>query len=80
MRLSKWPGLKPNLLLLNNALTQTGWKGEAPDENNWRDLLYEKTAGTAWEKVRRDVENFLENTSDREIFTKENILGLVKPK
>ena len=78
--LSKWPGLKPNLLLLNNALAQTGWKGDSPGENNWRDLLYEKTAGTDWEKVRRDVENFLENPSDREIFTRENTLGLIKPK
>jgi len=76
--LSKWPGLKPNLVLLNNALTQTGWKGEFPGENNWRAMLYERTAGTDWEKVRRDVENFLENPSDREIFTKENILGLIK--
>lgn len=76
--LSKWPGLKPNLVLLNNALTQTGWKGEFPGENNWRAMLYEKSAGTDWEKVRHDVENFLENPSDREIFTKENILGLLK--
>lgn len=76
--LSKWPGLRPNLILLRNALNQTGWKGALPAEDNWRDMLFEKTAGTDWGKVRRDVENFLENPSDREIFAKENILGLIK--
>ena len=76
--LSKWPDLKPNMVLLGNALKQTGWKGEIFGEDNWRDILYKKTLETDWEKVRRDVENFLENTSDKEIFTKENILGLIK--
>jgi len=76
--LSKWQGIKPNIILLNNALRQMGWKGEFPGENNWRGMLYEKTARTDWEKVRRDAENFPENLSDREIFTKENILGLIK--
>ncbi len=75
--LSKWQRLKPNLILLGNALTQTGWEGELPLENSWRNMLYKKTAGTNWEKVRRDVENFMENPSDREIFTKENVLGLI---
>ena len=43
-------------------------------------MLYDKTSRTDWEKVRHDVENFLENPSDREIFTKENILSLIKGK
>lgn len=76
--LSKWPGLSPNIILLNNALKQTGWKGGPIAAGGWRDIIYEKTARTDWEKVRRDVENFLENPSDRDVFTKENILGLIR--
>lgn len=29
----EWPG--PNLLLLNNALEQTGWTGSTVDEKSW---------------------------------------------
>jgi hypothetical protein len=76
--LSKWPDLKPNLVMLGNALKQTGWEGASPGEDTWRKMLYEKIAAANWEKVRRDVENFLENSADRDIFTKENVLGLVK--
>ncbi len=75
--LSKWPALKPNLVLLGNALQQSGWKGALPGEGTWRGLLYEKMAAADWEKVRRDVESFLENPADRDIFTRENVLGLI---
>lgn len=75
--LSKWPDLKPNLVMLGNALKQSSWKGEFPEEATWRKMLYEKTAAADWQKVKRDVENFLETPGDRDIFTKENILGLI---
>jgi hypothetical protein len=75
--LSRWPALKPNLVMLGNALKQTGWKGECPGEKTWRKMLYEKAAAADWGKVRRDVEYFLENPGDRDIFSKENILGLI---
>jgi hypothetical protein len=77
--LSKWQGLVPNIVLLNNALSQTGWKGNSVSEKNWKDLIYKKISEADWEKVRRDVKNFLENPSDREIFTQENVKGLIKP-
>ena len=78
--LSRWPDLKPNLVMLGNALNQTGWKGLFPGEETWREMLYEKTAAVDWEKVRRDVGNFLENPADRDIFTKENVLGIISKK
>lgn len=76
--LSKWKGLSPNLTLLKNALAQTGWEKGYPDENNWRDYVYEAVKKVQWEKVRSDIQNFLENPSDMEIFSQENILNLVK--
>ncbi len=76
--LSRWKGIVPNLALLNTALKQTGWKGAAVTSGNWRGLLYKAVKGTDWKKVRRDVENFLENPSDLDVFTQENVLGLLK--
>ncbi|MFH0763664.1 MAG: nucleotidyl transferase AbiEii/AbiGii toxin family protein [Candidatus Omnitrophota bacterium] len=76
--LSKWKGLSPNLTLLKNALTQTGWKDGFPDENNWRDYVYEAVKKVQWEKVRSDIRNFLENPSDLEVFSQKNVLNLIK--
>jgi len=76
--LSRWKGLAPNFDLLKNALKQTGWKGEIPTETTWKDFIYKVVQDTEWVKVKKDVENFLEKPSDIEIFTKANILGLIK--
>lgn len=76
--LSKWKGLSPNIILLQNALTQTDWKGVIPEEDNWKELLCKTIEETNWKKVLQDVENFLENSKDKNIFTKENILHLLK--
>ncbi len=76
--LSRWKGIVPNIKLLNNALKQTGWKGTAVSAANWRDVLYEAVKKADWKKVKKDVENFLENPSDLNVFTQENVLGLLK--
>ena len=76
--LSRWKDITPNVILLHNALRQTRWEGEIPTENNWRDCLYRVVAKADWRKVRQDVENFLENPSDMNIFTQENVLALIK--
>lgn len=77
--LSRWRELLPNIILLQNALLQTGWKGEIPSQENWRDFLYKVVVAIDWNKVKKDVENFLESPSDMNIFTKENVLKLIKP-
>lgn len=77
--LSRWRGLAPNFTLLQNALRQAGWEaGPLPMESAWRPLIYEVVERTDWKKVKADVENFLENPSDLNVFTKENVLELVK--
>ncbi|MBI4430571.1 MAG: nucleotidyl transferase AbiEii/AbiGii toxin family protein [Candidatus Omnitrophica bacterium] len=76
--LSKWGNLEPNVLLLRNALKQTGWKGTMPTKENWRQPLYEVIQKANWSRVRQDVGNFLENPKDLDILTKENILSLLK--
>ena len=78
--LSRWKDISPNFALLENGLLQTGWKGEMPSENNWRDFFYTIVAQADWEKVKKDVENFLENPSDLDIFSQENVLRLLSEK
>ncbi len=76
--LAKWRDLSPNFGFLANALRQTGWEQAFPDENTWRDIIYKAVDKTDWSVVKKDVENFLENESDLTIFTKDNILNLLK--
>jgi len=76
--LSKWKDLVPNFTFLANALKQTRWRGELPAYDNWRDLIYNTVKKTDWGSVRKDVENFLEHQADLAVFTKENVLGLLK--
>lgn len=78
--LSRFKNIEPNMDQLLNALRQTGWKQEFPAENNWREFLGRVVEKTDWKKVRPDVENFLERPTDLNIFTKENILELLKTK
>ncbi len=78
--LSRWRGLVPNLALLRNGLEQASWRGPLPTESTWRDPVYGFVEKIDWERVREDVQNFLENPSDLDVFTKDNVLGLVKEK
>jgi predicted nucleotidyltransferase component of viral defense system len=78
--LSKWKDLSPNLTLLENGLEQMKWKGAIPSKDDWRDFIYKVVKGTDWLKVRKDAENFLERSSDLDIFTKENVLALLDQK
>ncbi|KAF0135044.1 MAG: hypothetical protein FD145_182 [Candidatus Saganbacteria bacterium] len=75
--LSKWKDLTPNFLLLKNSLLQTSYGKEIPTEENWRGRLSEVIKSTDWDKVRKDIENFLEQPKDLEVFSKENILSLI---
>lgn len=76
--LSRWKGLAPNFVLLENALKQTGWEGEIPREGNWRGFLSNVARQADWKKVTQDVERFLENPQDLNVMTQENILRLLE--
>lgn len=69
-----WPS--PNLVLLNNALRQTGWT-EPLDEGTWRSRVAEKVRELPWEKVVQDVRPFLEDAREIELVTRENVLALL---
>ncbi|MFO7767590.1 MAG: nucleotidyl transferase AbiEii/AbiGii toxin family protein [bacterium] len=71
----RWPG--PNLTLLNNVLTQTGWEGPDLQESTWRGVVEEKVGALDWDTARADVEPFLEPGPHTDLFTREHLLGLL---
>lgn len=70
-----WPA--PNLTYLRNALQQTGWDGPVLDEENWRNILWQRLEGIDWKKVITDVRPFLENVDTLELLTQENFFRLL---
>ena len=78
--LSRWKDLAPNMDLLRNALEQTGWSRKMPTADTWAGIVIEVVRKADWNKVRKDVGNFLENPSDMEIFSKENLIMLLERK
>jgi hypothetical protein len=70
-----WPA--PNLVLLQNALQQTGWDGPSPSQDNWQTILMEYFAKIDWERSQSDVKPFLENPNDITLLTQENFERLL---
>lgn len=71
----RWPA--PNLVLLNNALLQTGWAGDPLTESNWREAVRRRLQTIAWERVIADVRPFLEPGADSTLLTRENLLRVL---
>jgi predicted nucleotidyltransferase component of viral defense system len=70
-----WP--EPNLTLLANALSQTGWQGPPLTSDNWRKVVFEKLETLDWKAVLTDVIPFLEKQEDIPLITLENTARLL---
>lgn len=70
-----WPS--PNLMLLNNALRQTGRMGPELTAEAWRVAVRERLEGLAWDRVVADVRPFLEPGAGVGLLTRENLLRLL---
>ena len=70
-----WP--QPNIILLNNALKQTGWQGQAITIENWKNETAQRISQYDWNKVIADVLPFIERQQELKLLTKENILKLL---
>jgi hypothetical protein len=70
-----WPA--PNLVLLNNALAQTGWKGPALDEAGWVEAVRARLRSVKWDTLAADVSPLLESAEDRELLTRETLTHLL---
>ncbi len=71
----QWP--MPNIILLNNALKQTCWKGPEVDQNNWRDIISLRVKEIDWKKAKEDTVPFLEREAEKYLLTKDNCLNLL---
>jgi hypothetical protein len=66
-----WPA--PNLVLLNNALRQTGWSGSRLTPGTWRENLRAHLRKIPWKKVLADVEPFLVSQQESALLSRENL-------
>ena len=71
----RWP--EPNLVLLNNALDQSGWKGGELSKDNWRNVIQERIKVMSWDRVLDDVTPFLEKETELQMLTRDNLLALL---
>jgi predicted nucleotidyltransferase component of viral defense system len=72
-----WP--EPNLVLLNNALAQTGWAGPLLQAGNWREAIQNRLKAIDWKAAVADVRPFLERPAEIDLLTLENFNRLLKP-
>lgn len=70
-----WPA--PNLILLNNALQQTGWDAEPLTDDSWRQAVRHRLQSVAWEPVADDVRPFLDSSADAGLLTAENLMRVL---
>ena len=70
-----WP--PPNLVLLNNALRQTGWNGEELSGESWRAPVLDSVQKAEWSRIVTDVQPFLEDSSEINLLTRENLSRLI---
>jgi hypothetical protein len=66
-----WPA--PNLILLNNALVQTGWSGPRLTLETWRETLRNRLKDIPWQKALADVEPFLLSQQESALLNRKNL-------
>ena len=70
-----WP--PPNLVLLNNALAQTGWTSAPLSETSWVAAVRARLQSVRWEVLATEVRPLLESADDRALLTHETITSLL---
>ena len=71
-----WP--EPNILLLANALDQTGWSGPPVTGQSWRKQVAARLQAADWKLARDDVSPFLERKQDVDLVSEEVLLSLLQ--
>ena len=70
--------VKPNLILLNNAIEQTQKKTLNLSEQNFKDYLLENIKKVDFTAVKKDVERFLEDKSELTLFEPKVLADTIK--
>ncbi len=73
-----WP--PPNLVLLNNALRQSGWDAAPLTAAGWPAAIRERLEAADWSAARADVEPFLEPSAALDWLTLDNVRRLLTEK
>lgn len=76
--LSRPDYVDPNIPLLQNALTQTGWNSPQVTAENWRAVVADKILELDFAKIAEDVGPFLERPEDRALITREIVLSALQ--
>jgi hypothetical protein len=71
-----WPA--PNLVMLNAALAQSGWKGRALTERTWPKAVRARIADLPWPRLLADARPLLEPPADESFLTEETLVGLLE--
>src|SRR3970282_2056731 len=66
-----WP--PPNLVLLNHALAQTGWRHRPLTESGWVAAVRARLRSVRWAALAADVSPLLESPEDRALLTRETV-------
>lgn len=70
--------VKPNLVLLNNAIKQTHNVDAGITEGNFKSFLLERIEQIDFHKVRKDVERFLEDKNELDLLDTALIKGTIE--
>ena len=73
---SRWRSLRPNLVLLNNALKQQRSRFEPLRKDTWISAVRSKIEALDWDSVKDDVTPFLESEDDLTAFSHDALLTL----
>jgi len=71
-----WP--PPNLVMLNNALQQTGWTGDPLTQATWRGTVAEHLKKADWDNVLADVRPFVESAGELALLSQESLITLLE--
>ncbi len=73
----EWPA--PNLVLLDNALKQTGYQGQRITDDNWRAAVARALSSLDWSSAVAEVRPFLMGPEGAALLTPENLAHLLTP-
>lgn len=75
---SKFKGIEPNFIMLNNAMTQTSKDPVQFTPENWKAEIRKVVKTLDWEKVRDDVRRFLEDQGEIKLLTADTFITLLE--
>ncbi len=76
--LTKFKGLEPNFIMLNNAMVLDTRNPVKLTADNWRAEIKKTVETLDWVKVRNDVSRFLENNSELGLLESKTFINLLE--